>query len=359
MSQIKLAIADTDDLFLEKFSTYLQKNKVSGFSLELFTDKNKFADWFRNGGNADLVVVSSSLYNELVEKPDNKNLFLLRDCAESLVPQGIKGMNKYRPADQIMKEILSLCAEYIPRDINGETRNGQINLILYADGSDALNPLAQGIAYINAVRGKKVFCMNLDEFSNTETFFNSNNTKGLSEMLYYAKSKKDNLSLKAEVCTSYDAATGIYFMKGHNNPEDVKNLNEEELSALIKAVQRSSPYEEIVISRAFLTDSITMKLLNEAHRIYITALNYPSSLDRLQKIRRLISRYEEEKGYQFKEKVTFCISSIINGQLPVNLDYPGFKIINLPYSDNRDSRSSQPSNEYFSALEAALNRIEG
>ena len=145
MSQIRLVIADTDYLFLEKISTYLQKNKASGFSLELFTDKNKLADWFRNSGNADLVIISSSLYNELDEKPENKNVFLLRDCAESLVPQGIKGMNKYSPADQIMKEILSLCAEYIPRDINSEKRNGQINLILYADGSDALNPIAQGL----------------------------------------------------------------------------------------------------------------------------------------------------------------------------------------------------------------------
>ena len=85
MSQIRLVIADTDYLFLEKISTYLQNNKASGFSLELFTDKNKLADWFRNSGNADLVIISSSLYNELDEKPENKNVFLLRDCAESLV----------------------------------------------------------------------------------------------------------------------------------------------------------------------------------------------------------------------------------------------------------------------------------
>ena len=246
----------------------------------------------------------------------------------------------------------------ISRDINSEKRNGQINLILYADGSDALNPIAQGLTYINASRGKKVLYMSLDEFSNTELYFNSDNTKGLSEMLYYAKSKKDNLSLKAEVCTSLDVSTGVYFMKGHNNPEDVKNLNEEELSALIKAVQRSSPYEEIVISRAFLTDSITMKLLNEAHRIYISALNYPSSLNRLQKIGSLIRRFEEEKGYKLNQKVVFCICSVNNCQMPVNANISDIRIINLPCSDNRDARSSQPSNEYLTALESALNKFE-
>ena len=29
-------------------------------------------------------------------------------------------------------------------------------------------------------------------------------------------------------------------MKGHNNPEDVTNLNEEELSALIKSIKKFS-----------------------------------------------------------------------------------------------------------------------
>ena len=41
-------------------------------------------------------------------------------------------------------------------------------------------------------------------------------------------------------------------MKGHNNPEDVKSLNEGELTSLLKAVQRSLPYDEIIISRALL-----------------------------------------------------------------------------------------------------------
>ena len=155
MSQIRLVIADKDALYLEKLSAYLQKNKAYGFYLELYTDKNKLVEWLSSGKRTDLLVISASLYNELAEKPVNKNILLLRDCAESLAPQNINSINKYRPADYILKEILSLCAEYIPRDINDENKNGCINLVLYADGSDALNPLAQGLAYINAVRKRK------------------------------------------------------------------------------------------------------------------------------------------------------------------------------------------------------------
>ncbi|NLL66982.1 MAG: hypothetical protein GX236_04685 [Clostridiaceae bacterium] len=358
MSQIRLVIADSDAIFLEKFSTYLQKKKASGFSLELFTDKNKLVEWFRNGDNADLIIISSSLFNELDEKPEKKNIFLLRDCAESLIPRGFNGMSKYMPADQIMKEILSLCSEYIPQDINDETGLGQINLVLYADGSDALNPLAQGIAYIKATKGKRTFFLNLDEFSNIDCYFHCDNTKGLSEMIYYVKSQKDNLSLKAEVCTSYDSETGLYFMKGHNNPEDVTNLNEEELSALIKSIQKSSPYEEIIISRAYLTDQLNMILLNEAQKIYISALNYPTSLHRLLKIGDQISLYEEKNGYRLKDKITFCINLINNVQESVNLDMSNSNFITLPYLDNRNTRGFLPSNEYLAALETAIESLQ-
>ncbi|NLX63182.1 MAG: hypothetical protein GX022_00150 [Clostridiaceae bacterium] len=358
MSQIRLVIADKDILYLEKLSGYLQKNKSCGFYLELFTDACKFIEWLCSCKNADLLVISSSLYNELTVKPKNKNILLLRDCAESLVPQGVDSVNKYSPADRIMKEILSLCAEYIPRDINDENKNGRINLILYADGSDVLNPLAQGLAYLNAVRGKKVFYLNLDEFSNTDSYFNSDNTMGLSEMLYYVKSQKESLSLKAEVCTSFDVHTGIYYMKGHNNPEDIKNISEEELKALIRAVQRSLPYDEIIVSRAFLVDQLTIPLLIMAERIYISALNYQSSKDRLKKIGDLINGIEKNKGYHLKDKLIFCISLASDVKLPAGFDISGFKTVYLPCPCFENLEFFPPSNEYLEAFEVNLNAFE-
>jgi len=355
MSQIRLVIADKDILYLERLSSYLQNNKVCGFSLELFTDEGKLIEWLNSGKNADLLVISASLYNELTEKPANKNILLLRDCAESLVPNWIDSINKYSPADLIMKEILSLCAECIPRDINDENRNGRINLFLYADGSDVLNPLAQRFAYINALKDKKVFYLNLDEFPNTDSYFNSNNTMGLSEMLYYVKSQKENLSMKAEVCTSCDVQTGIYFMKGHNNPEDLKNISEEELKALIKAVQRSMPYDEMIISRAFLVDHITISLLNMADRIFISALNYQPSIDRLEKIGKLINGIENNKGYHLQDKLTFCINLIIDNNLPEGFDISGYKTISLPNKSLENPEFYPSSYEYLEAFEENIN----
>ena len=70
-------------------------------------------------------------------------------------------------------------------------RKGQkITTVFYADGSDAFNPFAQALAYYKASEGDKIIYLNLDEFSNTDLFFSGNNDRGLSELLYYIKSKK-------------------------------------------------------------------------------------------------------------------------------------------------------------------------
>ena len=48
----------------------------------------------------------------------NKNILLLRDCAESLAPQNINSINKYRPADYILKEKYYHCVPNIFPEIS-------------------------------------------------------------------------------------------------------------------------------------------------------------------------------------------------------------------------------------------------
>ena len=227
MAQISLALADADTLYIEKLSTYFHKH-ISHLNLELFTEPEAFKSWMEKGQGVDLIVLSAQFYKDLGETSFKGNILLLRDCAGSFLPESIKSINKYIPAETIMKEMLSLCAEEIPGYMHEQHGSGKIVTVLYADGSDVLNPLAQAIPYYKASQGEKVIYLNLDEFSNTDVFFSGNNDRGLSELLYYIKSKKDNLYLKAEACFSTDSTTGISFMKGHNNPDDINKITLEQ-----------------------------------------------------------------------------------------------------------------------------------
>lgn len=349
MSQIRLVLADRDTMFLEKFSAYLLKNKTPVFSLVLFSNDKKLEEWLRLGEKADIIVISSALYNDIAEKFDTDNLVLLRDCPESMMPEGIISIYKYRPANYLMKEIISLGAEKIPQDFDTGMDLCKINLVLYADGSDVLNPFAQSLAAIKADSGLKILYISLDEISNTDDYFTGNNQRGLSEMLYYVKSQKENLSLKAEACTTLDMDTGVYFMKGHHDTRDIAGLSEYELSALIMSVNKKSAYEEVIITRGFKNDSLLPVLIKSAHRIYITALNYFTSVNRIKKINNILHEFENKNNMVLKDRVVFCITNVVTDPKAMcpDLDYD-IKYLSSPMHGN--NLSFQTTGRYYSEI---------
>lgn len=85
-------------------------------------------------------------------------------------------------------------------------------------------------------------------------------------MLYYIKAKKSNLALKAEACTSKDINYGLYFMKGHQNPDDIRSMTPDECALLINSIIERSCYESVIVSRAFIQDKILPVLLNLAEK---------------------------------------------------------------------------------------------
>lgn len=352
MSQIRLLIADRDTMYLEKLSAYLQRNKYTQFSIELFTIPEKFMDWVNKGEKADLLLISSSFLSDLPAGPGPDNTVILRDSPESLLPDGYRSINKYQPADNLMKELISLFADRLPAGSRKSEGSGNIHLVLYGDGSDIYTPLAQTLAVIKA-GNKPSFYINLDEFPNTDDYFSGSNTKGLSEMLYYIKARKENLSLKAEACTSRDSNRGVDFMKGHKNPDDVAKMDASECESLISSVRERGCYDDIIISRAFRKDEILTALLSMASKIYITFSDYNSSVSRMAKISEYMSMLAQENP-GLAEKTLFCMTLTGKKTLSnINIDISGFRKFVLP-SPYEDEVWDQPGIDYIDAVKTML-----
>ncbi|NMA66312.1 MAG: hypothetical protein GX957_08760 [Clostridiaceae bacterium] len=344
MPQIRLLIADKDSMFLDKLSNYIYKNRGSNFLLELFTDPKKFEDWQRKNGKVDLIAVSSSFLYELSVKPDPINSIVLIDSPESLIPQEYNVINKYISAEKLIKEIISVIADKLELNSYKDKNDlGTVYLVLYADGSDFYNPLAQSIACIKAINGSSTFYLNLDELSHTDSYFTGSNEKGLSEMLYYIKTKKSNLILKSETCTSKDINFGLDFMKGHKNPDDIRNMTPDECILLIETIKERSCYENIIVSRAFTPDKTLSVLIKLAGKIYITSSNFYSSLERLNRI--------SESLPDINEKVYYCINSICRMDKYYKIDNLRKVFLPDPYPGKC---CFPPSNQYFTAVKSLL-----
>ncbi len=359
MPQIRLVLADTDQLFLEKFSAYLKSCKTTHFALELFTSPVTFTEWFENGGKTDLIVISSTLLAKLERPPaPGRSIIVLCDSAESMIPAGYASIHKYQPAQNLVGEILSACAESIPGSFSKRGSSGEVHLVLYADGSDLMNPLAPSLAYVKSRQGQPSFYLNLDQVSDTHTYFNGSNSRGLSEFLYYIKARKENLSLKAEACASQSTEFGVDFMKAHQNPQDMGRLIPSEVKSMIDALRDRAVYGSIVVSRALLFDEILTVLLNEAQRVYLTCLNHPSSHNRMKMIASHLTHTEGPWFNHVKGKLLCCIGLIQPEDEPIQLELPIEKAY-LPFYPYNNHAYFPPAKEYQQALEAISSQERG
>ncbi len=358
MPQIRLVLADSDQLFLEKFSAYLKNSKTTPFVLELFTNPTIFSQWLERGGAADLMVISSSFLAMLENPPTSERpVMVLCDSHENMVPTGYTLVHKYQPAENLMGEILSACAEGIPGSYRNKRCAEELHLVLYADGSEVLNPLAPSLACVKAQSGQSTFYLSLDPLSDTHTYFNGNNSRGFSEFLYYIKSQKDNLLLKAEACTSRDVNFGVDFMKSRQNPQDMAGLTPSEVKSILDALRDRAVYSHIIVSRAFQFDELLHVLMTEAQKVYLACLNHPLSCNRVKLIAHHFLNNDNALSHDLQKKILCCITMLHHEDQPLSAEIP-FEKAYLPFSPYHGHDFFPPSGEYLQALEtiSALER---
>ncbi|MCX7774052.1 MAG: hypothetical protein N2376_13170 [Clostridia bacterium] len=335
MAQLRLVLVDTDHLFLERLSDYIQRNKSERFTMELFTQIPVFESWVSSGGKADLMVMSARVLSQVTLKLGNQPIAVLNDGFPVQYPEGIAIIKKYQPADALIKELLSLCADSLRTETEVKEGTGRIHLILYVDGSDLCHPLAPNIAFCLAQRGKKVFYLSLDHIPVTDCYFSGTNEKGLSEMLYFLKSRKEGLSLKAESCTTKDASTGVEFMKAQKNLDDLADLSSQDIKALLEALKSRGCYDEIVVSREFRSDEPLIECLRQSGTISLAASDRPVAVRRLNRILEYLSLLNDKHSLGLIDKCTIAMAQDDMGTPPSITDTMGLRKAFFPSQNNQ------------------------
>lgn len=280
MAAIHLVLADPDGDYLEKLGRYLLKHKQSPFVLELFTNSEALNTWFESGGTADLIGISENFVNEAVSYEGIGNRVLL--CEEALNSGGSR-IFKYQPLDGLMRELLACCADVVKPAVPAGRGVGRMLLVLSADGCECFNPLAPALAAVYGREQGKVFYLNLDPLGATSLFFQTGQTRGLTEMLYYIKSGKDNLPLRGEACTSHDANCGVDYFLPPLNPRDLFELKAGECESLVQAVLGRGTYDWLIVYRDLRRDEPEEKLLERAESICVAGTDNPVSRYRIKK----------------------------------------------------------------------------
>jgi hypothetical protein len=306
---IRLALVDSNSRYIEKLAAWIHKNMPYQFSIEILTHSESFQKWIKNGGQADLVVVSIDMVNNALSELPKEGVLVLDDGTHKPINQDVPRVDKYRPAEELAKDILSLCADRMPRMHVREKHMQSITLVIYLDGSDAINPVAPAIAYFFSAKDRKTLYFSLEQAQTTPLFFNGLNSRGLNEMLYFIKSNRDNLFMRLETCLTKDMESGVHFLSAPAGLLSSQSIDAADINSLLSATDSEGDFDEIVIAAELGRLDLIRGLIEKADRILTVAINTASSSLKMDRFLQELEKGNSNMG-TLKEKLRLILINI-------------------------------------------------
>lgn len=303
---IRLALADSNARYIEKLAAWIQKYMPYRFSIEILTRWESFREWAENGGRADLIVISPDMVIEVLQYLPKEGVLILDDGTHGPLDLEVPRVDKYRPAEELVKDILSLCADRMPSMHARERHRQNITLVIYLDGADAVFPVAPAIAHIYSAMDRKTFYLSLEQAQTTSLFFSGSGSKGLNEVLYYVKSNRDNLYMRLETCLSKDFSTGIHFLSAPCGLLTPGAIDPCDIERLLFAAGSEGDFDEIVLAADLSMFHLIPVLLEKASRVFAAAPNTASSSIRMERFLQELDKGNSGTG-RIKEKLRLIL----------------------------------------------------
>ncbi|HOK42074.1 MAG TPA: hypothetical protein PLD49_00185 [Thermoclostridium caenicola] len=352
---VHLVLADTDRLYIEKLAAWLHKHMPYQFSIEILTHPESFQAWAESGGQADMAVISLDLARQVLSCLPQTGILILDDGSHEPISLDVPRVDKYRPAEELAKDILTLCADRMPGMHAREKHRQNITLVVYLDGADALNPVAPAVARLFGSRGRKTLYISLEQAQTTQLYFNGTGTRGLNEMLYYLKSNRDNLFMRLESCLTRDLASGVHFLAAPCGLVTPETVEWSDMDNLLSATDREGDFEEIVLATETGMFGLIPGLMERAARVWTVALNTAASSVKMQRFLQALEKGEVDLD-RLKAKLRLLLIDVcrldgFSGQFP---DIPKCRL--EPHPAEPGAAYWVPHENDFSAIAALLDQ---
>lgn len=263
MKEGLLAICHHDSEYVNHFVEYISATGNGGPIIKIFTGTSALYS-FLEQERADIVLLDEQFYP--LEKDDNiGSLVLLTEGEEDLGDNELPCIFQYQSAEIIWKQLLAKMLE-----VSGQrsTRllipTGKTKIIGFFSPAGG-----QGITTMSMALGKKlakkenVLYMGFEAFSSfrsSEAYEGqetanevADGEEGLSELIYYIKEGKYNISLKIKsMIHKYQNLDCLYPVRHYR---DLCDLNKEDVKRMIDEILAMSGYDWIILDLGFIGDA--------------------------------------------------------------------------------------------------------
>ncbi len=181
---------------------------------------------------------------------------------------------KYQPVSDIMKELMSLIAEndMIPYTrIKLSKSKTEVYGVYAPYGGAGVTSCALALAKRYAENYQTLY-VNLELFNSFDFSGQGRRTdteyrfRGMSEVLFYLKQKKEKLAIKLDSITY--SREGIDYLLAVEDYRDLYHMETEDMHRFLEVLLSDSPYQRIIFDIGYLGEA-TLYLMQQADGIYM------------------------------------------------------------------------------------------
>lgn len=265
--KIKLAFLEKDPVYLNRIVGVFSSKYADAFELYSFTEK-EHAVAALDERKIDVLLAGDNFEFDERDIPKRCTLAYLVDSTDVESYNGHRAVGKFQRIDLIYKQILSIYSENAKNISLAVLGDDKTKVITFqsASGGCGGSTMAAACALHFASLGKRTLYLNLEKFGSSDSFFAGDGQFNLSDIIFYLKSKKSNLTIKLESCVKQDPR-GVFFYSDCKVALDKMELKMDDILLLISELKLTGSYDVIVLDADFALDKDGMAFLNRSHAV--------------------------------------------------------------------------------------------
>ncbi|WP_313578740.1 hypothetical protein [Lacrimispora sp.] len=243
MAKRVMAVYDTDPLYTERFTDFVNQKEQVGFSVMAFTALERLKTYGEDH-KIELLLISSSVSREDIEKIAAAVVIILAD-GEAVPPGGqYPGVYKYQAADSLMREVMNYyCDDPGDPGYSMVSKTGRIIGVYSPINRCLKTSFALTMGQLLA-RDLKVLYLNFEDCSGFRRLTGEEYRGGLSDLLYYYSQEGFRWVRLGSVVYTWGE---LDYVPPVQYPEDLCQVTGQVMAELVTHIAMESVYESIIL----------------------------------------------------------------------------------------------------------------
>ncbi len=247
MAKYQLAIADPDEGYCNRFLNYLAENENGRVKANYITNESYLAEYIGKE-KTDILLINQGFYREEQDYTNAKTVIILSEGRSTVDLEHRHFVHKYQTGDALVDEILHIFEEENPMERYVEKKRGKCGIIGVYSPVTKCGKTTCSLVMAKALArsGKNVLYLNLEDYPSTEVYLPSAEPNGMSDVLYYAKTKHNHFISKLVSALNTTENGCLSYLSSSLSMADVAGVELDTWTFILNELRLNSGFDYVI-----------------------------------------------------------------------------------------------------------------